>query len=211
MNNLIKKIIFFITIFFIFSGHLNATDKDRFCKVASYTFMGLIEDIEVADPKYRFGELICQAGGGGAMCSYTKTVGEGICYAGDSITMCPYAKTLGEGICYTGDSITMCPYAKNVGQGICYAGSDNITMCPYVKSIGEGICYAGGGSICSGVSLSEGICRAVGMTCPNATLEEALCKSAGLTDCSNRTFSQMLAFSIEECGIQIFSNYKPEK
>ena len=39
---------------FMFSLHLlvsinaQAVDKDRFCKIASYTLMGLIEDIEAA-------------------------------------------------------------------------------------------------------------------------------------------------------------------
>ena len=41
-----------------------AVEHNRFCKVASYTFMGLIEDIEASDPKYRLGEIICKAGDG---------------------------------------------------------------------------------------------------------------------------------------------------
>jgi hypothetical protein len=74
--------------------------------------------------------------------------------------------------------------------------------------MGEGICKAGGGSSCSLVSsLGEGICKGAGVSCYNPTLEESLCKAAGVSNCSNVSFSQLLAFSIETCGIQIFYKY----
>ena len=45
MKNQFPQIFFgMIFIFLTFNAH--AVEKDRFCKVASYTFMGLIEDID---------------------------------------------------------------------------------------------------------------------------------------------------------------------
>jgi hypothetical protein len=70
-----------LSLLLLISINAQAVDKDRFCKVASYTFMGLIEDIEAADKKYGFGEFICKAGGGSS-CSLVSNAGEGICKAG---------------------------------------------------------------------------------------------------------------------------------
>jgi|GEM_PF-5059289 len=225
MHSFIKYLIVSITFFSIFSSNLYSTDKDRFCKVASYTFMGLIEEIEDADPKYRLGEIICKAGGGGSVCSSVNNVGKGICYAGDGDgcslvnnvgkgickagdgIACSFVDKLGEGICYAGDG-DACSFVDNPGKGICKAGGG--AACSFVNKLGEGICKAGGGFMCSSISLEEGICRGAGITCPNASLGEALCKSAGLSNCENITFSQMLGFSVELCGVEIFYNYKKE-
>lgn len=79
-----------------------------------------------------------------------------------------------------------------------------------MSSVGEGICKAGGGSGCSYVNkMGEGICKGAGVSCNNPTLEEALCKAAGISNCSNVSFSKMLALSITVCGIEIFYNYGP--
>src|SRR4030067_1081940 len=135
MNTILKKICVGPLIWIgVFYGTIaNSAERDRYCQIASYAFMGVMENLANADPRYGVGEMICRAGGG-SMCT-SASAGEGICRAAVG-SMCTSA-TLGEGICRA------------------FGGS----MCT-LASFGEGVCKAAGLTGCVVLGFEEAFCKA---------------------------------------------------
>jgi len=147
-----KRLTLVCLVFQLFaSSEAYAVDRDRFCKVASHTFMGLIEDIASSDPRYGLGERICRSAGGSG-CSLVSNIGEGICKAGGG-SNCALVSTMGEGLC-----------KASKGNG-----------CSLVGSLSEGICKGAGVSSCTNATLEEALCKATGSTdCSDISFSQIL-------------------------------------
>ena len=106
-----------------------AFSSDNYCKIANAVFVGLLPSIDKANPEYKFGRLVCEAGGGNALsCSSSMSIGAGICQAG-------------------GGNALSCSSSMSLGAGICHAGGGNALSCSNSMSVGAGLCHIGGNAI----------------------------------------------------------------